>query len=394
LNEEDIQKKVLEISIAQWNSTFCGTSGLDICDKLSLSNEIVMAAMEALWKQGRGRINANVELYQIRFDSEIPNVEIPTKPTITHVFFPSRKLLKEHFYSSSLVREKHPEFKNRLHWGGHQLELVMFADEVLTRYFNHPEFYKIDDSLSGGMITTKSGAPENRYLYLRHGKRKLENGRTVVTAILKDLYVMSDEEQRYWHAYELFEKKFDSHDPNFERFVARNFKGEFVDYHNPIKGVVKILENINKSFSEFGLLFKRSDNVYFRVPVENTRKSYYDCCSEFYKIIGPDSLNQKAIKKFLFDIFSVKESELIHLESGRPFSTLQLLSLLEDKMVISRLLSSVIKKIAPERIEADHKVTEPSVEKTNFVDIFIDLCKEYIKAGIKFEERVIQIVIT
>ena len=390
MSDEEIQQKVLELSIERWNRFFGGTSALDICDKILFSNELVMKAMEALCFKGSGTINANVELYPIIVDLNNPEFEIPSEPTVTHVFFPSRDLLSEHFYSSTLVREKFPEYKNRLHCGARQLELVMFSDEVLTRYFSHPEFYEIDDSLSGGDIYAKSEAPENRYLYIRYGKRKLENGRTAVTAILKDLYVMSAEEQRYWHAYELLEESFDKNDPNFARFIARTYDGAFVEYSNPLKDVVETIKRINNTFGAFGLLFKQINNAHFRVPVENTRKAYCDCSSEFYKLIGTDTLNQKTIKKMLSDVFSVGKAELIHSESKRPLSALQLLGLLEEKMTAPGLLSNVINKIGAERVKADHKVIEPSVEEINFVDNFIGLCKEFIEAGIEFERRVNQ----
>lgn len=165
MSGEEIQNRILELSIQQWNRSFGGISALDICDRISVSNEDVMKEMEKLCEEGKGSINANVELYPIRIDLENPKFEIPKEGTTTHVFFPSKELLEEHFYSSDLVRERYPEYKNRLHCGANQLDLVMFSEEVLARYFDHPEFYEIDDSLSGGHIWAKSEAPESRYLY-------------------------------------------------------------------------------------------------------------------------------------------------------------------------------------------------------------------------------------
>lgn len=393
MNSDEIQRKVLELSIEQWNRSFGGISALDICGKLSISNEIVMNEMEKLCDQGKGSINANVELCVIKIDLESPKFEMPSENTLTHVFFPSKEILTEYFFSSSLVRERHPEYKNRLQCGAHQLGLVMFSDEVLTRYFDHPEFYEIDDSLSGGHIWTKSEAPENRYLYVRHGKRKLEDGRTAVTAIYKDLYAMSSEEQRHWHAYELEEPKFDSKDPNFARFVARTYDGAFVDFPNPIKDVITRIGKINDAFGEEAL-FKRTQNDHFRAPVENTRKAYYDCCSELYKLIGPDNLNQKIVKKVLQEVFSANENELIHSESKRPLSSLQLLGLLEDKMEISGLLTSKIRAIGNDRVEADHKITDSVAEECNFVDLFIEISNEFVDAADTFEREFRQIKIT
>lgn len=387
MRKEDIQQKILELSIEQWNQSFDGTSALDICDKISVSNEEVMREMESLCKDAKGTINANVELFDISIDIENQKIELPKESTTTHVFFPNKELLEDHFYGSKLVREGFPEYKNRLHCGAHQLELVMFSEEVLSRYFDHPEWYEIDDSLSGGHILAKSEAPENRYLYVRHGKRKLDNGQWAVTAIFKDLYAMSPEEQRHWHAHELNEARFDSNDPNFARFVARTYDGAWVDFLKPLQEVLDRIADINQLFSE-DLFFKKYQNDHFRPPVENTRKSYYDSCSELYKLIGPDSLNNKLIKNILKKEFSTGDSELIDKKSERPLSTIQLLELLEEKIGIDGVISSQIRLIGSWRIEAVHKITSSTAEEHNFIKEFISLCQNFSSAANQFKYKV------
>lgn len=379
MDEKENLDRILDLSIAQWNRTFGGTSALDICDKIDLSNDAVMLLMETLCEEGKGSLNRNVELYVIKIGPESPKFEIPSKPTITHVFFPDKQLLTEHFYSSHLVREKYPEFKNRLHQGAHQIALVLFSDEVLTRYFDHPELYEIDDSLAGGHILANSEAPENRYLYVRYGKRKLLNGRTAVTAIYKDLYAMSAEEQRHWHANEINGSEVAKNDPNFERFLARTYEGEFVDFPSPLKDISEALALVNKKTSK-DCLFNRTENSYLRLPVENTQKAFYDCCSELYKLIGSDSLNQNVMKSLLIDELRANENELTHLESGKPLSSMQLLELIESKLGIKSLLTSAIKSIGKYRIEADHKLTKAIADENNYVDVFILLCEELCKS--------------
>lgn len=389
MEKEDIKKKILDLSIAQWNRSFSGTSALDICSEILLSNEEVMREMESLCDEKKGIINANVELYVIEIDPEDPKFEMPKESTVTHVFFPSKELLEDHFYGSSLVRQGFPEYRNRLHRGAHQLELVNFSEEVLARYFEHPEWYEIDDSLSGGHVWANSDAPENRSLYVRHGRRKLNNGQSVVTAIFKDLCAMSPEEQRHWHAYELNQACFESNDPNFARFVARAYAGEWVDFPKPLQEVLDQIVEINRIFGEDSL-FNQCQNDHFRPPVENTRKSYYDCCSEFYKLIGPDSLNQKLIKNILKKNFSTLDGELIHEGSRRPLSAIQLLELLEEKMGVGGVLSSQIKLVGKNRIEADHKITFSSVEAHNFTEEFILLCQNFSCAANQFKCRLQQ----
>lgn len=393
MKKEDIQQKILELSIEQWNQSFGGTSALDICDKISVSNEEVMREMESLCNDEKGTINASVELYAIRIDPENPKFEFPKESTTTHVFFPCKELLEDHFYSSKLVREGFPEYKNRLHCGAHQPELVMFSEEVLSRYFDHPEWYEIDDSLSGGHISARSEAPENRFLYVRHGKRKLDDGKAAVTAIFKDLYAMSPEEQRHWHAYELNEATFDKNDPNFARFVARRYDGAWVDFSKPLQEVLDRIAEINQLFGEESL-FKKCQNDHFRPPVENTRKSYYDSCSELYKLIGPDSLNQKLIKNLLKKGFSVEDGELIHKESKRPLSPIQLLELLEEKIGIDGVISSQIRLIGKDRMEADHKITASITEEQNFIEEFISLCQNFSCSANQFKNKVQQYALT
>lgn len=386
MNGNEIQTLILDLSIKQWNSSFGGISALNICDKIPALNEEVMKEMEILCEAGKGTINRNVKFYLKRIDLKNPKSEIPLESIITHIFFPNKELLEEHFYGSGLVREKYPEYKNRLHCGAHQLGLVMFSEEVLARYFDHPEYYEVDDSLSGGHILAKPEAPKHRYLYVRHGKGKLEDGRAVITAMFKDLYVMSPEEQRHWHAYEIQESNFSKNDPNFARFVARTYEGAYVDYPNPIQDVLDRISVINGMFVE-SLLFRNTQNEYFRIPVENTKKAYCDCCSEFYKLIGNDSLNQNLIKKLLKEKFSTQDDELIHSDSSKRLSPIQLLELLQRKMGIDELMSSQIRKIGDDRTEAAHKITRPIAEENNYIEEFICLCQNFVNTANNFERK-------
>ena len=386
MSDTNIQEKIVSYSIESWNNTFGGVSSSDIASKLGMENNEVMEILEQLEESGRGTLNRNVELYIVSIDPKNPKFEMPKESTTNHIYFPDKKDLEEHFYTSELVRENYPEYKARLHRGAHQLALVYFREEVLTRYFDHPEYYEVDDSNSGGSIHTKAEAPEDSYLYVRYGKRKQKNGQASVTAIYKDLYAMSESEQRYWHSFEITEFKSNELDPDFHKFLARTYEGAYVDFESPIKDVEEGIERVNSLFDN-GALFNRSENIYLRVPVENTRKSLCDCCSELYKLVGPDSINQKCLKSFISDIFEASEEEFIHKESGRPLSAIQLLTLAEQKMGRGNELTSVIKKIGRLRIEADHKISEGQVSESYFTNEFLALCRELSQAIIRFSEN-------
>lgn len=373
--EPKLIEEIVSYSLNYWNKSFGGVSAIDIASNIGITNEEAMVALESLVGSGRGTINSNVKLYEITIDTENPKFQMPGKMVTTHIYFPDKSDLENHYYSSGLVREEYPEYKARLHRGAHQLALIYFSDEVLSRYFYHPEFYEIEDTNSGGSIHTKQDTPEGRYLYVRYGKRKQSNGRAAVTAIYKDLYAMSDEEQRYWHAHEIEQFEGVNDDPDFGRFVARTYEGAFVDYESPLKDVEEAIEGVNSIFGE-GNLFNRSKNNHLRTPVENTLKALCDCCSELYKLISPDSLNQKLMKSFMSNKLDVSDDEFLHKESGRPLSAIQLLNMFEVKLNSGEKLSKNIKSIGKYRIQADHKIISESIADENNVNVFISLCRE------------------
>lgn len=385
MSNTTIIEQIVSYSIKSWNKTFGGVSSSDIASELGLENEEVMRVLEELERSERGKLNKNVELYIIKIDPKNPKFEIPSETTTNHIYFPDKTELEQYYYQSELVREEFPEYKAGLHRGAHQLALVYFREEVLSRYFDHPEYYEVIDSNSGGSINTKAEAPEGNYLYVRYGKRRQSNGKVSVTAIYKDLYTMSDAEQRYWHSHEIDNFVAADEDPDFQRFAERTYEGAFVDFESPIKDVEASIVNINSVFND-GPFFNRTKNVYLRSPVENTRKALCDCCSELYKLIGSDSLNQQVLKHFMQNSLDVKDSEFTHANSERPLSAIQLLSLCEDKISSGNELSSIIKKIGDLRIEADHKLSEGKVSSENHVECFLALCRELSNSINRFSE--------
>ena len=118
--------EIVSLAVEHWNKNFCGISGINISERLAKTNEEVMSAMEKLNELGMGSLNRNVQLFSIKIGPKTPNSKFPDKPTTTHVFSPSKKLLSEHYYNSELVRQNQPEYKARMHQGGHPLELAYF----------------------------------------------------------------------------------------------------------------------------------------------------------------------------------------------------------------------------------------------------------------------------
>ncbi len=373
----DHTQRVVSYAIQNWHRTFAGTSALDIAAKLSIPHEDVRAILEQLGAQGKGRLNRDVELYQVTLNPMARRAGITRELVKTHIYFPSKDLLHADFYSSELAQRNLPEYQKRLHLGANQVGLVFFSEEVLARYLSHPELYEVNDSLAGGEITSYSSGSEDRQLYVRYGKSRQVLGQTAVTAIYKDLALMSAAEQRYWHSYELDRPKLAPNDENFDRFLARTYEGEFVDYPNPIAHVLAGLAEVNQLLAP-DTLFKRLQNTHLRFPVEQTYKALCDCSSELYKVIGPDGMDQSTLRKLLRVSLGIEESRLIHTESKRPLSTLQLLSLAEQMLQAGGSLTTAIRNVGEYRVDADHKVLPKESELANYSDVFSKLCSDLV----------------
>lgn len=365
----------LNSAINGWFKNFAGTSALDVARDLSVDHARVMQLFEDLVTAGYGSINANVRLYLVSFNPENINAGLKHAPVVTHIFFPSQQALRDAFYASDLPKQRLPEYTTRLHLGAHQIGLAYFAEEVLAKYFDHPETYKINDSLAGGDISALSAASEDRYLYVRFGKCRLQSGEIAVTAIFKDLSSMGSSEQRYWHSFELESPSVDKADIHFRAFLARTYEGDFVDFEDPIGRLLEVVEVVNKSVAP-DRLYGKAKNIHLRLPVEQTYKSYCDAASELYKIVGPDNLSQSTLKSVLKNRFGLETENLRHPQSGRPLSSLQLLALLEDKLAARALVTGRLRPLGELRVDADHRVLTPEAELKSYSRQFAQICND------------------
>ena len=370
-----IKKKIAIISIENWHKSFGGTASSEIASKIEIDNSIVMGAMEDLVANNYGTINANVELSQISIDKK--TMKFDFTPITVHIYFPSKQMLEEYFYSSDLVRKSIPEYKKRLYLGAHQLAQVLFDESVLARYFDYPEYYDLNDSRSGGHIYICSEeTPEERYIHVRHGRKTLANGKSVIVAIYKDLVNMSEFEQRYWHSHELKveELNFLSNDEAYERFFNRNYEGAWVEYEDDLLDLSKNIELLNSFFE--GNILNKTNNIYCRPPVENTFKAYFDSCSELFKLVGPDNINQKTLKAYLKNNKACLDQDFQHQESGRPLSSMQLMQLFEVKIGVTNEFTESIRLLQKDRTEADHKIIESKIAGDNLVEKFFSHIRE------------------
>ena len=369
----------LAATVSGWFNNFAGTSALDVARDLSINHTDVMRIFEQLADADYGSLNKSVQFCQMTFDPNDISSGFKYEPVTTHIFFPSKEILRKAFFASELPQQRLPEYTTRLYLGAHQIGLVFFSEEVLSRYLDHPEHYEIDDSLAGGSVSSLSVAPEDRYLYVRYGKCQLISGQIAVTAIYKDLSNMTPSEQRYWHSYEMDSPGIDQADPHFQNFLRRTYEGDFVDFHDPIATLLDAIRRVNDAVGS-DPLFTKLSNVHLRLPVEQTYKSYCDASSELYKILGPDSLSQSRLKGLLLNDFGTAESEFIHAESKRPLSTIQLFALLEQKLGASGAYTKPLRTLANLRIDADHKVLDRDAATKSYSRDFAAMCDELASA--------------
>jgi len=364
-----MEELVIEFAIQYWIDHQTGCDSLRIAQALKLDNEQVKAAMLELEAAGLASLNKNVALTPLTFGAGGIKRGAPVQ---CHVIFPSKAVLTEHFYRSDLVRRNLPIFEERVMKGSHTYSFVYFYEEVLRKYLTRPDLYDVHDTVSGGHITYL-GEEEFLYIDIRHGRRKLENGRSAVTAFLTDLLKLSEAEQRYWHGYEIKEALFAEQDKGFSDFIDVNLEGRWISYKDPLKDALAAIERVNERLE--AAIFRRTHNTLLHAPVENTQRAYCDSCNELYKLIGNDSINKKILEYYLVENFGTDETEFTHNESKRPLSGIQLLELLELKANAGTEASKIIRSIGENRIKAAHALSFDGNTDKIYIDMFHDQCE-------------------
>lgn len=377
-----LKEEILSFAIQHWSRHFGGVSALSVSEQVGCSHQEALDAIGELESEGLGRLREDVTLYPVSIRLDGPADFVEHGPVVTSIFFPDSSVLTDHFYSSSLAREGPPEFLARLHKGASQIDLAYFSVEVLRKYLDPPEVYDVDDSVAGGILTLDADF-ENQlseaeldarwFDKVRFGKRRLQNGKTAVSALLHDLAELPQFEQSHWHAHELDEPDFAAEDVDFARFVARNYEGRFIDYDDPLQKALDSISEVNHICGE-EQLFRKEGNPYLSYPVLNTYKDFCDRCSELYKVIGPDSLNSRVIKKLLAEQYGLSAPDFKHKESGRPMSAQQLLGLLGARVQPVAQFVEVLKTIKNHRISADHRIVEPQGSDSNYIEDFRSIC--------------------
>lgn len=383
-----MKNKIIDISIKHWNERYTGISGLDIAKTLNISHKQALQYLEELQNDKKGTLNENVNLYQISICLNNENTECSIKdpePITTHIFFPSKELLENYYQNNLNVYIDDGEYKNMLHRGCNQTDLVYFEINVLAKYLYNKETYLIDDDVTGGVITlnpeyiktvSESEIEKNFFNKIRYGKRKLKNGKISVTAILSDLSELNKQEQSYWYSYTLKITEFCDEDEDFYKFISRDILGNWTESNDPIQDIKTIIKELNEILP-FDL-YSNNENPYLRYPIQNTFKDFVDCNSELFKLLGPDNFKLSNLKKIYTDFIFGSSSDLIHNESERPMSSMQVMELILEKLNTELLIKykNHIKLIKQNRIEGDHKITSPRQNCMDYINEFRQICNE------------------
>jgi hypothetical protein len=371
-----LEQKILDYSVSHWQENSSGISGTNIAEHFGVPHEMVSEIFDRLEKQEKGSVRRDVTLCQFSISINKPEVE-SKKEIHTSIFFPSRDILTEYFYSAELHRLVIPEYKTRLYKGGSQIQLLYFDNEVLERYLNHLEIYDIEDTVASGYIHLSDkyllGLSEDElekvvFPPIRFGKRHLFDGSVAVAVILHDLSELPEKEQAHWYSHEIKEPLFATNDSDFETFFRKNFEAELLDDNDPLEKVLGEVSKINALVGENGL-FTIDNNPYLSYLVVNTYKRFCDSCSELYKLFSPDSLNDKNLKYLLQKHFDFSENDFFHPQTNRPLGKLDLFKRFCCKIGCGDLFR-VIEEVKNHRVSADHKVTRPNVAEQNYITEF------------------------
>jgi len=313
MNTQNIEDQILLFILNHWHNNFTGISAISISVKFELEHDNVAKILDGFENRGLGNQRRDVKLYSGAMNSAssefMKNREIKTS-----IFFPSRDLLEKDTEKRGLMKMCIPEYKLRLHRGDSQIKLYYFKIEVLKKYFDNPEKYRIFDSVIGGDILTRDEylrtlsekeIDELTFPSIRYGKRQLVDGSIAISVIVHDLSELPDKEQKYWNSFEIDSAEFASFDNDFEKFIRRDFGAEFIDEEDPLLLLLCEINKINQLNSSQPL-FTNTENPYLFSPVVNSKKSLSDSCSELYKILGPDSLNQKFLCNLLIITLAIR----------------------------------------------------------------------------------------
>ena len=372
--------EILEYCSKKWFDNPAGIDALDLAKHFQITNEAAMRIFESLNELEYGTLNRNVKLGVVHFDPKNVSKSLNFKEEITHIFFPSSKVLATYYEKLGLLRQNIPEYEKRLKLGAGQVNQAYFEEEVLRKYFDHPEKYEVEDSESGGSVLSRG--EEIPYIWVRYSKRKLVNGNIVVGAIYKDLAAMSDTDQKYWASYEVKEAKFVEYekDEAYQQFIKSQIYGEFADYVDPIAEVFSLLKKINEAVGV--TFFRQVQNKSVIPPIENTFKSFCDSCSELNKLFDNGNIDGKNLKNWMMLQKIASESDFICSDNKHPEITpRQMLKLFESKVCGTTDLFDLLKECSDYRQQVAHHMTASSEEVVSYSQKFYDLCKRIGQSG-------------
>lgn len=379
--------KILQHITSHWKREFTGTSALEVAEVFNITHERAIEEFNKLSSQGfisvqKAKLGQPIKFKKLEMNRTIVKIVEDWEMAETLIAFPKREILEKVFIQEC---KDYGIFTNRLHKGDSQIKHYFFKQDVLGKYFQYAERYRIEDDVTGGVILTRDkyyfslpeGIRDNEtFGQIRYGKRRLANGEFVVAVIVSDLSGLPLKEQAYWFSFEVENPEFADGDEDFEKYWRESFDAEFIDHEDLLQEILKTIMNINR-IAGFKIFKNDTENPYLKYPIVNNREAYCNAHKELFKLIGRDSIDKNTVGKILQDYFAEIKNET-H-DKGQW----ALFKLLIEK--ISTIDFNSFQTCHDAASEDRHRISEAELENMNFIQQFCSDCTGILEGLKKLE---------
>jgi hypothetical protein len=149
-----IRSELLDAAARGWHVTFGGITHSDLATRTKLEPEACLSHLRAICERGDGHLTGPHKMGLVSIDFETGHSTFGD--TLEFMFFISPQAL-----ASRQPNETFPLYRDRLHRGAHQMSLVTFRREVLTRYRQEPHAFHVE-APSANMGET-NGHPDMKF---------------------------------------------------------------------------------------------------------------------------------------------------------------------------------------------------------------------------------------
>jgi len=251
---------------------------------------------------------------------------------------------------------------------------------VLSSYRDQPDKYLIETDDFEGEINTREAyylklqekGETHKFISVRFGYRKLEDGSTSLVIWKNDLYQLSSFHIRNWRGFRIENPKFLDNDKTFNKWYSRNIEANAVQggpRYELAETIIQINDLTNKYIQKS--LYQHDLDPSLSFPIPDNTHSYQDSHEDLYRYLI-DGLNKDCI-------------ELLAQKQGinKSFGNKKTLNALLE--IFPHLKNSKFKdamdNVSDQRRNASHKKRDPAKEFNAFEKFSSDLidCNEGLK---------------